>query len=732
MDAGVFTPEKVYQKISLEVDRILKRLTSTTDDTKLQKACELLRSKVDELRQQLNFDIESLQKNTEWDTFTIAFYGETNAGKSTIIETLRILLREPGKLSRQQAFREFQSQHRLTENDINKLQNAISEKEKRCCELVHAIDAINIEYLNREKAFQTQIESITALIFTQRQKFSLWRKFINLWIKTAGQKEKERLHSLKEALAYEKSETLKPMLREKADCNSDIDALRQMQAKQKSKLDELSLMADGEIIGSGMSDFTMNTTLYSFKADGQRFALLDVPGIEGKESKVLEQIESAVEKAHAVFYVTSKPTAPQKGDDTTPGTLDKIKKHLNAQTEVWTLFNKRLTNPQQLTRPALISEDEQLSLDDLNKKMSEQLGDNYCSTWSVSAMPAFLSVAEHLLPGSENAKKRDKLLEKLDRDTILEKTGLKGFLSLLTRQLVSDSKAKITRSNFNKARTTLDNVTSGLSEAQHNFDRVVNELQKNTCNVNKTLDNALASLKIRLHNQSEDVINFFSKSVREGVYEKINGDISNEGFKNELEILIKDCLCKTENNLRDTFKTEFEKFNDEMGDIVERFQKYSLDIVQSYSKLQGYKINRQFDLNVDIDNGVRVTSLIATLTGGALLFWNPAGWIVLAPALAGMVFSFYKAVRGFFSSDYKKSQQRKSADDNIKKVANNIKEMIEGIIHKVFPEFEEKINEIKKNLEEPFHQASDDNHILINAIASLQHLSLVIDASGDK
>jgi hypothetical protein len=40
---------------------------------------------------------------------------------------------------------------------------------------------------------------------------------------------------------------------------------------------------------------------------------LDVPGIEGKESKVLAQVQQAVEKAHAVFYVTSKPTAPQKG-----------------------------------------------------------------------------------------------------------------------------------------------------------------------------------------------------------------------------------------------------------------------------------------------------------------------------------------------------------------------------------------------------------------------------------
>jgi hypothetical protein len=43
--------------------------------------------------------------------------------------------------------------------------------------------------------------------------------------------------------------------------------------------------------------------------------------------------------------------------------------------------------------------------------MSQQLGENYRNTFSVSALPAFLSVAEHLVPSSDNAKRRSKLLE---------------------------------------------------------------------------------------------------------------------------------------------------------------------------------------------------------------------------------------------------------------------------------------------------------------------------------
>ncbi|MBM6444940.1 MULTISPECIES: hypothetical protein [Pseudomonas] len=48
---------------------------------------------------QTRFDDELVQLKThaEWDMFTMAFFGETNAGKSTIIESLRILFKEESR-----------------------------------------------------------------------------------------------------------------------------------------------------------------------------------------------------------------------------------------------------------------------------------------------------------------------------------------------------------------------------------------------------------------------------------------------------------------------------------------------------------------------------------------------------------------------------------------------------------------------------------------------------------
>ncbi len=126
-------------------------------------------------------------------------------------------------------------------------------------------------------------------------------------------------------------------------------------------------MQDGAIIGDGRSDFTLKTRSYSFQYNHQNFTLLDVPGIEGSEKKVIEQISNATQKAHAIFYVTKTPNPPQKGEEGKRGTIEKIQRQLDSQTEVWTIFNKPINNPR-VFKDGLIDGNEKESLKILNKK----------------------------------------------------------------------------------------------------------------------------------------------------------------------------------------------------------------------------------------------------------------------------------------------------------------------------------------------------------------------------
>lgn len=54
-----------------------------------QKALEVFKN----LESESLKELESLKNNEEWEKFTIAFYGETSAGKSTLIECLSCFLK---------------------------------------------------------------------------------------------------------------------------------------------------------------------------------------------------------------------------------------------------------------------------------------------------------------------------------------------------------------------------------------------------------------------------------------------------------------------------------------------------------------------------------------------------------------------------------------------------------------------------------------------------------------
>ncbi len=82
--------------------------------------------------QQLEFkslkELESLKNNEEWENFTIAFYGETGAGKSTLIECLRLFFKEQSKVVQQERFKRLYSNYQNNyQNDERKKQAILNE-----------------------------------------------------------------------------------------------------------------------------------------------------------------------------------------------------------------------------------------------------------------------------------------------------------------------------------------------------------------------------------------------------------------------------------------------------------------------------------------------------------------------------------------------------------------------------------------------------------------------------
>lgn len=119
--------------IYLGVEKSIKDLQSifkNTDDKdeKLKKFNQEALEVFQKLERESLKELESLKNNEEWENFTIAFYGETGAGKSTLIECLRMFFKEQSKVVQQERFKRLYSNYQNNyQNDERNKQAVLNE-----------------------------------------------------------------------------------------------------------------------------------------------------------------------------------------------------------------------------------------------------------------------------------------------------------------------------------------------------------------------------------------------------------------------------------------------------------------------------------------------------------------------------------------------------------------------------------------------------------------------------
>ncbi len=527
--------------------------------------------------QQLEFkslkELESLKNNEEWENFTIAFYGETGAGKSTLIECLRMFFKEQSKVVQQERFKQL--------------------------------------YSNYQKNYQND------------------------------------------------------------------------ERKKQAILNELHSLQDGAIMGDGRSDFTLKTRSYSFQCNHQTFILLDVPGIEGSEKKVIDQISNATQKAHAIFYVTKTPNPPQKGEEGKRGTIEKIQRQLGSQTEIWTIFNKPINNPRAF-KDKLINESEKESLKILNKKMKNILGKHYMGYKAVSAQVAFYGLSQALIPETDFDEKKQKFLEIFKVEELLYKSHFKPLGEFIAEELLKNSRAKIIQSNCNKALKVVEQLQKAIEiTIEKRIDPMIKEAQEHQQEARFNLDRSKEKFILNLTNSAFCEIDQFKSDLREKMYAHINKNIEDE----ECEEIFKNELIQGIETLHEDIKWRFRECEKRFdGEIKEAIKQLEYRIKDSLAMLEHISIDRGFNLNFDTDSGIDGTKLATSIGGLGLLgifnAWNPMGWFALTAGIITGLVGIARSIWSFFSSRYQRSQQRKEVDKKLdevcEKIAQDVKSRIEN------------------------------------------------------
>ncbi|WP_187950270.1 GTPase [Helicobacter pylori] len=537
-------------------------------------------------------ELESLKNNEEWENFTIAFYGETGVGKSTLIECLRMFFKEQSKVDQQERFKRLDSTY----------QN---------------------NYQNDER-------------------------------------------------------------------------------KKQAILNELHSLQDGAIIGDGRSDFTLETRSYTLKHGNKTFTLLDVPGIEGDEKKVIQQISNATQKAHAIFYVTKTPNPPQKGEERKRGTIEKIQRQLDSQTEVWTIFNKPINSPRAL-KDGLINESEEKSLKILNKEMKGVLGKHYKGHKVVSTQAAFYGLSQALIPGTDFYEKKQKFLKDFKAgELLLYKSHFKPLVEFIAEELLKNSRAKIIQSNCNKALKVVEELQNTIKTTiEKRIDLGIKETQEHLQEARYNLDRSKEKFISDLEKSALDEIDRFKSDFRKEMHERIERDIGNNECKRIFDNERKQRETKLIEDIERRFKECEERFRGSAGKNIEQLEERVKD---SLAMLERIGINNgNFDSNSTFNfaSGIDTIGLFSSIGGLVLLLLTPVvGEFALIAGVGLALVGVGKSIWGFFDSDYKKSQQRKEVDKNLDEACEKIAENVKSRLESVKKDIREKIEELKAGFNE--------------------------------
>lgn len=773
-------PSEIYDELKEKISDLITKIVKNEDVLNSQ----LVGEKFNESKQILQFQqkeidrkMDELKRNAEWDYFTIAFFGETNAGKSTLIEVLRLLFAEKTKKEIQDKFKALKDEFSLDEEAYGQLKNTDQEISHKILENNQKLKEIDETYtqkledyqkilnalkyehdeqikdqslLNEQKleVFNTQIVSLKETVQYKKQNMSWWLKILYIFKRL---EEEKQIGAIELELIKQKAQLdseLK-LLKQKIEkeyalkqshlttIQDEYDATRkttstvslQLESEKKSveqqlqqfekMLEKLREFEDGQIMGDGRSDFTRESKEFLFDINGTQVKLIDVPGIEGDEKLVENEISKAVKKAHAVFYVTSKDAAPNEG------TLQKIKAHLADQTEVWTVYNKPVTSPRSLKNGLISNDDERGALSDLNKQMESALDKNYKDYTVVAGLAGFYAVANCLVPFGEKNRNQLKFLNNSDREELKEKSGLRAFHDHLTQKVVGDVPYKIKASNFNKANYVLKQTVEKLNNVHNGFTDLKLNINKQVAVTKQEIDSDYLDLVQSLKTMIDKNIQDFERETRQEVYQRIESNISNDDFKSILKLKIDANLESVSNDLVAGFKKETSQFDENLKQKIQKLSSRLASIQNNFKSQDIAGIENNVSLKFDINSGINKMGLLGVGIGvGAAMWWNPVGWGAIALTAAGLLFSFAKAIWSFFDSDFKKSEQKKSVDKNLSNIVKELKKVAKENLSGVEEKIEPSLLDLKKKLNEPSDQITrlvEDIHQSIKMFNTLSN-----------
>ena len=178
----------LYSEAKSNVEAALTNISSIQlEDTQGKEHLQNVTARLQEISNKFGDDVKFLEENSEWDKFTIAFFGETGAGKSTILEALRIIFNERerqeqiknGTIIKENLEKSFAEN---SNNLIKGLVNSVKVYEKETRDLKEQISDFTVSVKDYEQEKKDCEQEKTNLLETKRNYNVLADKYKNIKI----------------------------------------------------------------------------------------------------------------------------------------------------------------------------------------------------------------------------------------------------------------------------------------------------------------------------------------------------------------------------------------------------------------------------------------------------------------------------------------------------------------------------------------------------------------------
>lgn len=376
---------------------------------------------------------------------------------------------------------------------------------------------------------------------------------------------------------------------------------------------------DGLIVGDGRSDFTQVYEKYNLSINKEPFVLIDVPGIEGKESNYLEEISRALKQAHCIFYVQGHNVKPNAA------TAEKIKGFLSDWVNVYSIYNVRggVSNyDEEEERETLMTQQKLEVQNSIEEVFREILPNVYKGNVSLQGLLALLSVADFHETRQDLITNQGKIIRYFKgRENVFVFSHFNDIVQLIQEQS-SNFWENILDANRKKLVSLSKSIQTGTTSIIHEESGKLNSLYNQLISFRKTVKDSMTDICSIASSRMNNEVNQALAALRCSM-----NDIIDDGSDvNEWSSRLNDRA----NRISHTLKREISKIciqsQEDFNNRIEMKRKDLDKIV-----LANYSIrNNDISINVDLSGVLgKLTLNFNNAIGGFFNgFINPIGSLI--------------------------------------------------------------------------------------------------------